>query len=146
MEESGLSDYNRRLKKAILDVMFLEVETFYIHCNPHPELLIGNRGLVDKEKEEGIILVFGPYSTRHLSWDEHAIHCDMQFNKWEHCSIPFISISRIFDKEGQVIMQWAVYEHSTSAETQSSEADSALTEEEKKSRVIEVDFTKKNKK
>lgn len=103
-----LIEYNRRLKRAILDVMFRETETFYIHSLPHPRLVIGRRGLVEREKTEGIILVFGPYSVRRLEWDEQAVRADLQFgSRWEHVVIPYECIVRIFDKSGQVIMQWA---------------------------------------
>jgi len=101
-----LLEYNRRCKQAVLDVLFREAETFYVHCMPNPLLSIGRRGLQDKEKAEGILLVFGPYSTRHLSWDDRFIYCDMQFGQWEHVSIPYECIIRMFDKAGHVMMQW----------------------------------------
>ena len=99
-------EYNRKLKKAVLDAMFREVDSFYIHCMPNPLLVIGERGLIDKEKSEGIILAFGPYSTRTLDWDDRFIFCDMQFSRWENVTIPFECIYRIQDSTGQVVMQW----------------------------------------
>ncbi len=148
--------YNRRLKKAILDVMFRDVETFYVHCMPNPLLEVGSRGLIEKEGKEGIILVFGPYSTRHLSWDDGLIYCDMQFGRWEQVVIPYECIARIFDKTGQVIMQWAVMTASESEQqpvavvpppesAQESKAADGQTEAEESKRVIKVDFTKKKK-
>ena len=146
--------YNRKVKIAVLDVLFGQCDTFYIHCMPNPSLFIGNRGLIDREKTEGIILVFGPYSTRHLSWDEKFIHCEMQFSRWERIDIPFECIARMFDKTGQFIMQWSTLTASSGqpdspieigpAET---ETDATLLEKTEKtpkkgapSRVIEVDF------
>ena len=105
--DAELLNHNRRLKKAVLDVMFQQCDTFYIHCMPDPELQIGTRGLEDREKEEGIVLVFGPYSTRHLSWDDRFLFCELQFSRWEQVRIPYECIGRVFDKGGQVIMQWA---------------------------------------
>lgn len=146
--------YNRRLKKAILDVMFRDVETFYVHCMPSSLLEIGRRGLVDKETKEGIILVFGPYSTRHLSWDDNLIYCDMQFGRWEQVAIPYECIARIFDKTGQVIMQWAVLNTPDGQEEPApaaripepiaTEAQAPVTGDDAH-RVIKVDFTKKKK-
>ena len=105
--EEELLNHNRKLKKSVLDVMFQHCDTFYIHCMPDPELQIGTRGLVDKKTEEGIVLVFGPYSTRHLSWDDRFLFCELQFSRWEQVRIPYECVGRVFDKGGQVIMQWA---------------------------------------
>lgn len=153
--------YNRKFKKSVMDVFFTVCDTFYVHCMPNPILRLGTRGLVDKEKEEGIILVFGPYSTRHLTWDENSVHCEMQFGKWEKVTIPFECIGRMFDKSGQVIMQWATLvsqEPEVDAKTIQKEEKKKISQNESKtgdsenakdsgdSRVIQVDFTKRNKK
>jgi len=106
-DDGGSMEQNRRFKKAILDVLFQYCETFYIHCMPHPDLAIGRRGLLDREKTEGIVLVFGPHSTRQLSWDDRLMYCELQFNRWEPVSIPYECVARMFDKDGQVIMQWS---------------------------------------
>ncbi len=157
--------YNIELKKAILDVMFRLSDTFYIHCMPDPSLFIGSRGLVGKEESEGIILVFGPYSTRNLTWDETAIHCEMQFrSNWERVTIPFQSIFRIFDKNGQVLMQWITFKGEMSAGTSrpslvpdAAEEEKLMPEKDQKSTatpgkaeptgstVIEVDFASRKK-
>lgn len=99
--------YNRQIKRAVLGALFEACDTFYIHCMPHPDLYIGKRGLIDKEKTEGLILVLGPYSTRDLELDEQFILCDMQFSGWESVTIPYECIVRMFDKSGAVIMQWS---------------------------------------
>ncbi|MCB1309972.1 MAG: stringent starvation protein B [Leptospiraceae bacterium] len=167
--ERELLEYNRKFKKAVLDVVFHHAETFYVHCMPNAELQLGRRGLLDREKNEGIILVFGPYSTRNLSWDDRFIYCELQFNRWENVQIPFECIARIFDKSGQVIMQWATMTAGEEGDSTGSiapatptlgrplsETDSigsvtpppektgdAPADEPKDSRVIEVDFRKK---
>lgn len=142
---------HRAFKKDILDVVFNHCDTFYIHCMPHPDLVIGQRGLKDKETEEGIIFVFGPHSNRNLSWDERYIFCDLQFSTWEAVSIPYECIVRVFDKSGQVIMQWATLH---GPENEMSDPVSPVDTNEKNkeldlvqegdpdSRVIEVDFRK----
>lgn len=153
MQDSNeeLVAYNRKFKKAVLDVMFSLSDTFYIHCMPNPLLQIGTRGLMDREQREGIVLVFGPYSTRNLNWDESGIQCEMQFNRWEHVRIPFECIDRMYDKGGQVNMMWATLVSSEShRETEKLPAPAAEGTEETpppkkkdRSRVIEVDFTRK---
>ncbi|MDH5656147.1 MAG: ClpXP protease specificity-enhancing factor SspB [Spirochaetia bacterium] len=148
---------NRKLKKSILDVLFSNCDTFYIHCMPNPLLQVGKRGLIDKEKTEGIILVFGPYSTRHLDWDDRSIQCEMQFGKWEYVNIPFECIARMFDKSGQVIMQWATMvspepleNHRSEPQEMQSKTESrkktVKKKKEKNGAVIEVDFSKKKEK
>lgn len=171
--QTELIEFNRKFKKAVLDVMFSVCDTFYIHCLPNPLLLIGKRGLLEKEKKEGIILVFGPYSAKHLSWDDNFIFCDMQFQGWEHVRIPYECIGRIFDKSGQVIMQWATFVSPDSDQQKeilekkpeelpelgkpekfgkANKLEGPDIKEEKqktkisKSKVIEVDFSKKTKK
>ncbi len=132
-DDEGILTQNRVLKKAVLDVMFQHCDTFYIHCMPHDRLVIGTRGLQEREKEEGIVLVFGPYSTRHLSWDEDFLYCELQFNRWEGVQIPYECIGRVFDKGGQVIMQWATpspEEESAGDETKAGESNSASKKED----------------
>ena len=97
---------NRSLKKGILEVLFAQCQTVYVHCVPHPALEIGKRGLTQKEEEEGILLVFGPHSMRNLELNEKYIRCALQFKTWEAVQIPIESISRIFDKGSQVSMDW----------------------------------------
>ncbi|MCR9144159.1 MAG: ClpXP protease specificity-enhancing factor SspB [bacterium] len=170
--EEELLNHNRKLKKAVLDVMFQHCDTFYIHCMPDPELQIGTRGLVERETEEGIVLVFGPYSTRHLSWDDQFLFCELQFSRWEQVRIPYECVGRVFDKGGQVIMQWATMTAERlklaktedesgprsaskkvaprSSEKQSAKSDKSATQAKSgkkadESRVIEVDFRNRRK-
>lgn len=151
MADSDEVIYNRQLKKAVLAAMFEACDTFYIHCMPHPELYIGKRGLIDKEKAEGIILVLGPYSTRDLELDEQFVLCDMQFSGWESVAIPYECIVRMFDKSGAVIMQWSTPystdlqndEIASRPEKQKSEPSRT---NDKEDTVIKVDFSKKKRK
>jgi len=148
--------YNRKLKRAVLDTLFRETETFYIHCMPTPLLIIGQRGLVDGEKA----------STRHLSWDDSFIYCDMQFGKWEHVTIPYECIIRMFDKSNVLVIEWmtmidpsleeenkpelSLTESTTNEKPRTApvinrQIETPRSENNKfnESRVIKVDFTKK---
>ncbi len=127
--------YNKKLKKSMFEVLIENVDTFYIHCLDHPDLKIGERGLTDVEKKEGIVFVIGPYSYKDLSWDDNYISCEMNFAKWEKVFIPYESIFRFFDKAGHCLIQFLVIEIQEKKETKTSE-------EEK---VIKIDFTKKQK-
>ena len=132
---------NRLFKKEILDVVFNMCDTFYVHCMPNPLLRIGKRGLTEKEKEQGVVLVFGPYSTRHLNWDDDCIFCEMRFERWEPTTIPFECIARVYDKEGHVVMQWAALVAAEEPEKKPKPKPKAKKEGD--SNVIEVDFTRK---
>ncbi len=115
---------NRSLKKSVLELLFKKCHTFFIHCISHPNLKIGTKGLESpKEKKDGIVLVFGPHSMRHLSMDDTYLHCELQFNRWESLQIPYECIVRMFDKTNQVFMQWATFPNhikpSLETETQS---------------------------
>ncbi|MGA1862892.1 ClpXP protease specificity-enhancing factor SspB [Deferribacter thermophilus] len=87
-----------KFKKDILEKVFDNFEKFYIHIMPHKNLIIGNRGLIDQEKEKGLMLVFGPYSYKDFDWDDENIYVSMRFSGvWEFLTIPFDSIVSIFD-------------------------------------------------
>lgn len=146
-DSNELQALNARFKKSILDVLFSVCDTFYIHCMPHSSLVIGKRGLLDREKEEGIILVFGPYSTRGLSWDDEHIYCEMQFNSWERLTIPYGCIARMFDKTGQVLMHWSTFDRQDAPlpGPASGSAGTRSDRDKEKEKVIEVDFSKKKK-
>ncbi|MBE7440363.1 MAG: stringent starvation protein B [Spirochaetales bacterium] len=144
-EGNELLAFNARFKKAILDVLFSVCETFYIHCLPHSGLVMGKRGLLDREKEEGIILVFGPYSTRGLSWDDAHIYCEMQFNAWERLTIPYGCIARMFDKTGQVLMHWNTFDQIEAGARKENGSVGEARPDKEKEKVIEVDFSRKKK-
>lgn len=134
-------EYNKKIKKAIFEVLLEEANTFYIHCINHPKLIIGDRGLLEKEKEEGIVLVLGPYSYRNLHLDEKGISCEMNFAKWEYVYIPYECIFRFFDKAGHCLFQFLVIQNSE----EESEKKEEIPQNDKE-KVIKIDFTKKNKK
>ena len=100
-------DTNRDLKRAILQSMFDFCDTVYLHCAPHQNLSMGKRSLSQKERELGILLVFGPHSIKNLQLKDNLIKCQLEFKKWEQVIIPIDAINQIFDKEGHVIMEWA---------------------------------------
>ncbi|GIX41892.1 MAG: hypothetical protein KatS3mg129_1625 [Leptospiraceae bacterium] len=147
--------YNRSVKKAFFEVLLEQTETFYIHCLNHTKLLIGTRGLLDREKKDGIILVFGPYSYRKLDWNEEGIFCEMNFGKWESVYIPYECIFRVFDKAGHFMMQFITMElleeEKKEEKANQEELSFDIPDKEKKRKdaennVIKIDFSKKQKK
>ncbi len=142
-------NYNKILKKSLFEVILEKTDTFYVHCMNHRRLSIGSRGLLENEKKEGIILVFGPYSYRNLDWDENAIYCEMNFGKWESIVIPFECIFRIFDKAGHFIMQFLNMEldsYEKKLQKESLNSDSLKTKENSDDNIIKIDFSKKKRK
>ncbi len=49
----------RKFKRSLFELYWEKFGTFYLHALPHPQLVIGKRGLVGDEREVGIVLVFG---------------------------------------------------------------------------------------
>lgn len=139
-------NYNKILKKSIFEVILEKTDTFYIHCMNHRRLYIGSRGLLENEKKEGIILVFGPYSYRNLDWDEHAIYCEMNFGKWETITIPYECIFRIFDKAGHFIMQFLNMELESYEKKLEESINSESENKSSEDNIIKIDFSKRKKK
>jgi stringent starvation protein B len=88
----------KNFKKNIIMEVFKHYEKVYMHVAPLPEVVIGERGFVEKEKEEGIILVFGKESYKDFEWDDDKVYVSMRFSgKWENLEIPIIAIQAIFN-------------------------------------------------
>lgn len=65
---------------------------------PHPDLIIGSRGLMGEEKKNGLVLVFSSYSYDKLSIEEDCVSVNMKFSgSWESLYIPVDAISAIFN-------------------------------------------------
>ena len=85
-------------KINIIDTVFKHYDKFYLKILPSAKLIIGRRGLIGDEVQNGIILIFGPYSYKDFKWDSTIIDVKMKFSgKWENIVIPLSSISAVFD-------------------------------------------------
>jgi len=85
-------------KINIIDTVFKHYDKFYLKILPSAKLIIGRRGLIGDEVQNGIILIFGPYSYKDFTWDSTIIDVKMKFSgKWENIVIPLSSISAVFD-------------------------------------------------
>ncbi|PJZ57353.1 ClpXP protease specificity-enhancing factor SspB [Leptospira barantonii] len=145
----------RKFKRSLFDLYWDRFGTFYLHALPHPQLVIGKRGLVGDEKESGIVLVFSPKGgVRNLDAGEEWIYAELQFGyTWEEIFIPWDCILRYFDKTQQTLTNMKVFttepeilkKDSPSAEkTVSTEKKEGDTKDDK-SNVIQVDFGSKSK-
>ncbi len=89
----------RAFKRSMFDLYWEKFGVFYLHVMPHPQLEIGKRGLVNAEKEHGIVLVFGDKAVRDIDSKENYLYAELQFgSKWESTIVPWDAVSRIFDK------------------------------------------------
>ncbi|WP_303852087.1 ClpXP protease specificity-enhancing factor SspB [Seleniivibrio woodruffii] len=89
-----MSDFRLNVLKEILN----SYEKFFIHLMPHPDLIIGSRGLIGEEKKNGLVLVFSSYSYDKLSIDEDSITVNMKFSgSWESLYIPVDAVSAVFN-------------------------------------------------
>jgi len=89
----------REFKRQLFNLYWEKFGVFYIHVMPHPKLEIGKRGLINAEKESGIVLVFGDKAVKII--DSHAdyIFAELQFGStWEPTIIPWDAVFRIYDK------------------------------------------------
>ena len=119
-----------------------------------PDVVIGNRGFIGKEKESGIILVFNPKMK--FIWDEYGISTTLVFGAAaQKCFIPAGSIEAVYSAELNAQFVAAVHERQMAKDIAGSETGSEgpsagvnnstkiVTEADKK--IISVDFVHKKK-
>ncbi len=103
-------------------------------------VVLGNRGLTDDERENGIVLVFNP--GMNFQWDDYGITATLVFGSSpQKCFIPVDDIAAVYSSElnAQFIvspMSWKM---------QDFQAESTV-KAEGSGNVIKVDFTKRQKK
>ncbi|MCW7492457.1 ClpXP protease specificity-enhancing factor SspB [Leptospira sp. 2 VSF19] len=89
----------REFKRDLFNLYWERFGVFYIHVMPHPKLEIGKRGLLNAEKESGIVLVFGDKAVKVLDSKPDYLFAELQFGSaWEPTVIPWDAVFRIYDK------------------------------------------------
>ncbi|TGN19609.1 ClpXP protease specificity-enhancing factor SspB [Leptospira idonii] len=89
----------REFKRDLFNLYWEKFGVFYIHVMPHPKLEIGKRGLINAEKESGIVLVFGDKAVKVLDSQPDYLFAELQFGSaWEPTIIPWDAVFRIYDK------------------------------------------------
>ncbi|KAA0257322.1 hypothetical protein FHQ18_09760 [Deferribacter autotrophicus] len=136
---------NNKFKQEILEKVFDNFDKFYIHIMPHNGLIIGTRGLLDQEKEKGLLLVFGPYSYKDLQWDDQNIYVSMRFSgKWESLVIPYVAITSIFDDPLTPSFVFSFKITATQDKTEEKQEKPKKPLVEKGDKVIKINFQSKN--
>ncbi|TGN14683.1 ClpXP protease specificity-enhancing factor SspB [Leptospira ilyithenensis] len=89
----------REFKRQLFTLYWEKFGIFYIHVMPHPKLEIGKRGLLNAEKESGIVLVFGDKAVKVLDSQPDYLFAELQFGStWEPTILPWDAVFRIYDK------------------------------------------------
>ena len=123
----------REFKSEIIEVYWERFGTFYLHLMPHPDLVIGKRGLVGDEKEMGIILVLGPKAVKSYTLDETFLYCELQFGyTWEKITAPWDCVFRLYDKTQNSVTQMRFFSEPFAEKKEKERIDD--------SNVIKVDF------
>jgi len=148
MDDETLSrediDLLRKFKSSIFDLYWEKYGFFYIHVLPHPDLQMGNRGLIGKEKEGGVILAFGATACKDISSEEEYLYAELQFGmKWEKLLIPWDCIFRIFDKSQNSLTQLRVVKESLTSIEKPKTSKKKAPKESAESNVIQIDFSRK---
>lgn len=134
----------REFKSSIFDLFWEKFGTFYIHILPHPNLEVGNRGLIGNENESGIVLVFGPHAVKSISSQKEYLYAELQFGyNWEKLIIPWDCIFGIYDKNQNSVIKMRVFSDNIDF---SEYKDDENKKENKDSKVIQVDFGAKRQK
>ena len=104
-------------------------------------VVIGNRGFTEEEKNNGIVLVFN--SAMNFSWDDFGIASTLVFGTSpQKCFIPIEDIIAIYSPELNSQFITALPPRSESTEKPEEEG-VPPREDETASKVVKVDFTKK---
>jgi hypothetical protein len=122
------------LKREVFYSFLDQVGRAFIHVRHSDSVMLGRRGFVGKEKEQGIVLVLN--SQMKLDWDEEGIKASLVFGSApEKCFIPSEDIIAVYSPELGAQLTFS--------------SPSMLGEEEEQSgspgaedNVIKVDFTK----
>jgi hypothetical protein len=137
-------DLLRKFKSSIFDLYWEKYGFFYIHVLPHPDLQMGNRGLIGKEKEGGVILAFGATACKDISSEEEYLYAELQFGmKWEKLLIPWDCIFRIFDKSQNSLTQLRVVKESLPSIEKPKTSKKKAPKDSAESNVIQIDFSRK---
>jgi hypothetical protein len=134
----------RKFKSSIFDLYWEKYGFFYIHVLPHPDLQMGGRGLIGKEKEGGVILAFGATACKDISSEEEYLYAELQFGmKWEKLLIPWDCIFRIFDKTQNALTQLRVVKESLPSSEKPKASKKKAPKQSTESNVIQIDFSRK---
>ncbi|XDD48555.1 ClpXP protease specificity-enhancing factor SspB [Leptospira sp. WS39.C2] len=131
----------REFKRDMFNLYWERFGVFYIHVMPHPKLEIGKRGLLNAEKESGIVLVFGDKAVKVLDSKPDYLFAELQFGStWEPTMIPWDAVFRIYDKFQNSATQLRFLQIETNTNPEETKPKTPKPEVTGDGNVIRVDF------
>lgn len=139
MDMGTTASLNSLKKHVFYELMHIGGRVFVlVRYSEH--VVLGNRGLTDDERENGIVLVFNP--GMNFQWDDYGITATLVFGSSpQKCFIPVDNITAVYSSE--LNAQFIVLP--MSGKIQDFRAESTV-KVEGPGNVIKVDFTKRQKK
>ena len=122
-----------KLKKTVISAAMEEYGKIYIHSLPHPKLIVGERGLINSEKNNGIVLAIGSASC----------------SEWENVFIPYEAVDAVLNDlhKPLCIFNFPYYESNEENVLRINTNPNMPNkpQEKKQAVIVRADFTKKNK-
>ncbi len=139
-----------KFKKLIISQTLEEFERVYIHALPHPKLIVGERGLINSEKNNGIVLAIGSASCSEFTMEEAYMYAKLRFNGvWENVVIPYESVDAVLNDliKPSCIFNFPYYEENSNKlklNKYPSSNNKEYSKSNTQSNIIRLDFTKKH--
>ncbi|MBF0591994.1 MAG: hypothetical protein HQL02_07890 [Nitrospirae bacterium] len=144
MSEMDLIKQLNDLKKDVFYDILEIVGRVFIIVKYSEDVLIGNRGFINDEKQEGIMLVFN--ARMNFAWNDDVLDATLVFGTTaQQCIIPVQYIIAIYSPElqTQFVTSYLPQEGVLKTKSQDLPKDvSAVVEDN----IVKVDFTRKKKK
>lgn len=131
-----------KFKQKIIGEAVAYFDKIYIHVLPHEKLVIGERGLINSEKNNGIVLAVGSSSCKDLRLNDENIYARLRFNGvWEDVLIPYEAVDALLNDlhKPTCVFNFPVYEE---FENKNNDFTSSNNSEKKQAVIIKPDFTK----
>ena len=139
-----------KLKKTVISAAMEEYGKIYIHSLPHPKLVVGERGLINSEKNNGIVLAIGSASCSDFKMEDDYIFAKLRFNGvWENVFIPYEAVDAVLNDlhKPLCIFNFPYYESNEENVLRINRNPNMHNKpkEKKQAVIVRADFTKKNK-
>ena len=139
-----------KLKKITINAAMEEFDKIYIHALPHPKLIVGERGLINAEKNNGIVLAIGSSSCSEFKMEDDFIFAKLRFNGiWENVFIPYEAVDAVLNDlhKPLCIFNFPYYESNEENVLRINTNPNMPNkpQEKKQAVIVRADFTKKNK-
>lgn len=131
-----------KLKKTLITITMEKFGKIYIHSLPHAKLVVGERGLINSEKNNGIVLAIGSSSCAEFRLEDDFIFAKLRFNGiWEDVFIPYESVDAVLNDLHKpiCIFNFPMYEENNTINV----SKSSKNIEKKQAVIVKPDFTKR---